>query len=400
MTRLTIRTFVTLMVLSWGHTSWNTAALAEETGPIFIGLDADMSSGAAEGGEAIRRGGDLAIRDINGKGGVLGRPLKMVVRDHRGNPARGKDNILEFAAIEQMVAVLGGIHTPVALHELKDIHDGKLIYLSPWAAGTPIVDNGHSPNYVFRISVRDALAGGFMVDQAIKSGHKKLGLLFERTGWGRSNERAVKTALKKLGMEPVGLEWFNWGVVDVSAEVDRLIQRGADAVILVANPREGGIALKAMADRPKNKRIPIISHWGITGGNFFADNRDALANVNFSFLQTFSFLKPPFPDRAKEFFAAYQRTFPETMRPENVLSPVGAAHAYDIIQILAKAVTMAGTTDRPKVRDALENIKFYAGLMKDYAPPFTPTRHDALDSGSFIMARYDANGAIRPLDLK
>jgi branched-chain amino acid transport system substrate-binding protein len=340
----------------------------------------------------------LAIKDVNNRGGVLGRNLKLVVRDHRGNPVRGKDNIAEFSGMKNLVAVLGGIHTPVALYELKDIHKNKLIYLGPWAAGTPIVKNGFMPNYVFRVSVRDAFAGGFLVNYALKLGYKKLGLLFERTGWGRSNERAVKTALLKLGMKPAGIEWFGWGIGSLSDEIKRLSNQGADAVILVANPKEGGIAVKSMATRPTNKQLPIISHWGISGGDFFKDNRENLKKIEFSFLQTFSFLKPPFPDRANRFFQAYKSAYTDIKRPEDVPSPVGAAHAHDLIHLLAKAITQAGTTDRSNVRDALEKIKSYSGLMKDYAPPFTATRHDALDASSFIMTRYDENGVIRPVE--
>ena len=90
--------------------------------PIIVGLDADMSSGSANSGEAIRRGMALAIDVINRSGGVLGRPMRIVVRDHRGNPTRGIDNIEAFARTENLVAVVGGLHTPVALAELEAIN--------------------------------------------------------------------------------------------------------------------------------------------------------------------------------------------------------------------------------------------------------------------------------------
>ena len=99
---------------------------------LIIGLDADMSSGSAKSGEAIRRGVQLAIDQINKQGGLLERPLKLVVRDHRGNPDRGVDNIREFSEMPNLLAVVGGIHTPVALEELPLIHENKIVYLSPW----------------------------------------------------------------------------------------------------------------------------------------------------------------------------------------------------------------------------------------------------------------------------
>jgi len=100
---------------------------------IVIGLDADMSSGNAEAGEAIRRGIVLALDELHRAGGLLGRPLQLVVRDHQGNPARGVDNMEAFARMDNLVAVVGGIHSPVALAELETVHRHRLIFLVPWA---------------------------------------------------------------------------------------------------------------------------------------------------------------------------------------------------------------------------------------------------------------------------
>ncbi|KJU84398.1 ABC-type branched-chain amino acid transport [Candidatus Magnetobacterium bavaricum] len=62
------------------------------------------------------------------------------------------------------------------------------------------------------------------------------------------------------------------------------------------------------------------------------------------------------------------------------------------------AINNAKTFDRASIRDALEDIKHYNGLVKTYAPPFTKTRHDALDVNDYFMATYDANGAIVPMN--
>lgn len=367
------------------------------TAPIIVGLDADMSSGSAPAGEAIRRGAILAIREINSAGGVLGRPLKLVVRDHKGNPARGLDNIEDFAKDDNLVAVIGGLHTPVALHELEAIHRLKIIYLGPWAAGTPVVDNGHAPNFVFRVSVRDQYAGGYLVGHAKNKGYRKIGLLLERTGWGRSNEKAMRSAIERHGLRQVGIEWFNWGVRDLSKQINNLVVAGAEAVLLVANAREGAVAVRAMAGRSSSSRVPVISHWGITGGNFPEIVGTDLDKVDLQFLQTFSFISPPYPDRAKKVFAAYRKAFAGVDGPEDVFSPVGTAHAYDLVHLLAAAIRKAGTTDRSEVRDALEQLDRYEGLVRDYDPPFTPLRHDALTTADFRMATFADGGAIVPI---
>ena len=366
--------------------------------PIIVGMDADMSSGAAVSGEAIKRGAQIAIDEINARGGVLGSPLALMVMDHRGNPARGKDNIEELSEVDGVVAVVGGIHTPVALAQLDLIHQNELIYLSAWAAGTPVVDNGRDPNYVFRVSVRDQFAGEFLLTAAVERGHKSPCLLLEETGWGRSNERAFGAAAKKLSTSIVDLQWFNWGVADLSTHLRLFKERGCDVVMLVANPSEGAVAIQSMLSLDKAQRLPIISHWGITGGDFGAAVGQDFSEIDLVFLQTYSFIKPTHPERASELITTYIERFDGVSNAEEIPAPVGTAHAYDLIHLLAMAMEQAGTTDRSKVREALENLPEYKGLIRDYSPAFTADRHDALDARDFSLARFSQNGAIIPVD--
>ena len=379
-----------ICVLTPAHSS-------DEVRPIFIGLDADMSSGGAQSGEAIRRGALVALREINASGGVLGRPLRLVVKDHRGNPARGVDNIEAFALHKDLVAVLGGSHTPVALAELEAIHRHRIVYLGPWAAGTSIVANGYNPNFVFRVSVRDEHAGGFMIKAARDRGFERPGLLLWQTSWGRSNEKAMTAAANDIGMRTLPIEWFNSGETDGSEQIKALAARGADVVLLVSNVTEGIAIVRSMAKLPKEKRLPIISHWGITIGDFFGQAAPALSTVDLSFLQTFSFLAPPFPNRAKTLYDGYCLLFGPCKSATDIGSPVGVAHAYDLIHLLRIAIETSGSTDRQVIRGALEKISSHQGVMRNYEFPFTAESHDALDARDFRLSRFDAQGAILPV---
>jgi branched-chain amino acid transport system substrate-binding protein len=75
-------------------------------------------------------------------------------------------------------------------------------------------------------------------------------------------------------------------------------------------------------------------------------------------------------------------------------SPAGIAHAYDLTHILARALRLARTTDRVALRDALEQVRGYDGLVRRYAAPFTPTRHEALSEDDLFMAHYDRQGQL------
>ena len=373
----------------------------EPTKKLIIGLDSDMSSGAAESGEALRRGAFLAVKEINLAGGVLGSELELVVRDHRGNPARGIDNLNEFAEMDSLLAVIGGFHTPVLLAELETIHNHKILTVVAWAAGTAIVENGYTPNYVFRVSVRDEFAGEVLTDHASKKGCSKPGLLLERTGWGRSNEKAIEDALSGRNRDSAGTVWFDWGVTGLNEEVSDLIENGAECLLLVCNPREGVLVAKAMAGLPEQKRVPIISHWGIVGGGreFYRKIEPYVGQIDLSFIQTYSFMDPPFEYRSERLFLMYRDEFQDVKVPEDIFTPAATAHAYEAVHLLALAAKKANSREPNQVRDALENLGEYAGLIRHFDPPFTPTRHDALSKEDIRMCRYGKNGIILPTNV-
>lgn len=365
--------------------------------PIVVGLDADMSAGTRPAGEALRRGIILALKEINRAGGVLNRPMQLEIRDHRSNPARGIDNMEDLAQIEDLVAVIGGAHTPTAIATLDTVHRLQIPYLIPWAAGTRIVQNGRTPNFVFRVSAPDDMVGPYLIRAATERGFKRPGLLLWNTAWGRSNEEAMIGALEERGLKAAGIEWFNTSESNMTDQIRRLIERGADVVMLVAGPRDGAVAVQSMARMDAAERLPIISHWGIALGNFYELTANILPDVDLSFLQTFSFVRPPVPARAQRLYDAYCAEFKDCDKPELLPVPGAIAHVYDLVHLLAKAVKKAGSTDREKIRVAFENLGRHDGIMRRYDPPFTEERHDALDTSSFILCRFGPNGAILPI---
>lgn len=84
---------------------------------------------------------------------------------------------------------------------------------------------------------------------------------------------------------------------------------GAEAIVLVANSSDDLIAVRSMAELANEQRLPIISHWGITGGDFHARAQQYLPGVELSFLQTYTFLAPTHKDKSIAVLAAYCKPF-------------------------------------------------------------------------------------------
>ena len=164
---------------------------------------------------------------------------------------------------------------------------------------------------------------------------------------------------------------------------------------MVANAAEGASIVESMARRPQDKRLSVFAHWGITGGNFFEAIGEDLSKVQLQVLQTYSFIDAK-RTKAKAVIEHYLSTF-KVNNLHEIFAPVGTAHAYDLIHVLALAIDKAGTIERPEVRLALEQIESYSGLIRDYQPPFSPTRHEGLDASDYSLATYDFSGTIIPV---
>ena len=350
--------------------------------PVFVGLIAPLSGGSAASGQAIQRGMLLAIEEVNRAGGVLGRPLQLVARDLQNDPSAGVAALEELVAQYRIVAVFGGIFSPVMLGQLETVHALRVPLINPWGSVTAITRNGYEPNYAFRVSVSDADADEFLVRYALEVvGARRPGIVADTTAWGDSNVAGLTAGLGRRGTTPAGVERFDQGETNLTRQLGRLRAAGADALLMVANAPEGAATVRGL--RTLDWRVPVVSHWGISGGPFAelagVENAEGVLT-----LQTFSFFGPRSP-LAERVLRAYHDRF-GTRHVEEVVAPVGVAHGYDGVQLLAAAIRQAGTTEGPAVRAALERLGPYEGLVKRYAPPFTPERHDALQVEDYLMA--------------
>ena len=364
--------------------------------PVRIGIDAEFSLPGSSSAQAIERGARLALAEINARGGVLGgRPLELVIRDNRSVPARSQENLRELAQLPGMVAVFCGRYSPVVLEDIPLVHQLGLILLDPWASADGIVDNGFSPNYVFRLSLADRWALPAMLRHAWGRGAKRVGVLLPNTSWGRSSRAAIERTTGAGIPAVIGTAWYNWGDKSLLRPYLELLHQGAQAILFVANDSEGGTLMREMAALPKEQRLPLVLHWGVTGGALAESAGAALGQLDLAVVQTFSFLSGE-PRRIARFLELW-RQYHGPIEPERIASPVGVAHAYDMTHLLARAIDVAGSDDRAQVRAALERLREHDGLIRRYVQPFGPADHEGLGPENVFMATFRADGTIVPL---
>jgi branched-chain amino acid transport system substrate-binding protein len=364
--------------------------------PVRVGIDAEFGLVDSTSAQAIELGLRAAIHEVNAAGGVLGgRPLELVVRDNRSMPARALANLRELAAVPDLVAVFGGKFSPVVLDAVPVIHELQLPFFAVWSSADAIVDNLRRPNFVFRVALRDSLAMPKLLDSAQARGFRSVGLMLANTGWGRSNLAAAQSHLAQPGRPKVAnVAWFNWGETTLLKRYQGLVEAGAQALVLVANDDDAAGLVREIATLPQAQRLPVLCHQGITGGKFVELAGASLQAVDLTVVQTFNFSNAA-PRQREQFLLSASRVA-GISRVEQIVAPTGVAHAYDALHILARAISLAGSTARPSIRNALEQVPEHRGLIKHYRPPFSSLRHEALGPGELVIARYRHDGVLVP----
>lgn len=373
-------------------------APARAADPVYIGIDEAYSIKTNTAPKAIERGVLAAIDEINARGGVLGgRPLKIITTDNQGVSARGRDNFAELASRPDVVAVLGGKFSPITVETLPEANRLKVPLVSVWGSADPITDGAPSPSYVFRLSLKDSWGVEALLLRA-KSAHKaqRVCAVLPNTSWGRSGEAVLRSKAPPHGISLVDVRWYNWGEQNFQEVLTACVRAQAQAIVLVANEREAAVLLGQLAQLPARERLPVVAHWGLTGGSIHDMARDALEKIDMQVIQTFTFIGNQRP--AAKRLAAWIMKDANLNDVRQIPSPVGSAHAYDMTHLLAMAVDQARSTRGDDVRRALESLaKPFDGAVRRYAPPFTPTRHEALTAREVLFVRIDRDGALVPV---
>lgn len=365
--------------------------------PVFIGFNGSFGQKSDTSSKAIELGAKIAIDEINARGGVLkGRPLALVTKDNQGLTMRGRDNYVELAGQKDMVAVLGGKHSPVIIETIPEAQKMQVPYISVWGSANQITDTIPTDSYMFRVSLKDEWGVAALLAESVKvSTNRNVCVLVPNTLWGRSGERVLRDNSQRLRANLVSVNWYNWGDKTFERQLDACATSNASAILMIANEGEGALIIKELAARPKAERVPVVAHWGITGGDFAELTGHALDKVDLRVIQTFSFVNNPRP-QAKA-LAAKAAAAQGEASADMIVSPVGIAQAYDTVYLIASAVNKAQSTQGTAVRNALEKLPAYDGVIKRYAPAFTVTHHDALSSQQVVFVRILSNGSMLPI---
>ncbi|MDE1980875.1 MAG: ABC transporter substrate-binding protein [Betaproteobacteria bacterium] len=356
-------------------------AMAAE--PIKIGVSGPFTGGSSPMGLSMRDGVRLATEEINKAGGVLGRKIQLIERDDEAKNERGVQVTQELISREKVVADVGYINTGVALASQRFYEEAKIPVINNVATGSLITKQFLPPeykdNYVFRTSANDGIQSHMIVEEAItKRKFTKVAILADSTNYGQLGREDLEKALAARGIKPVAVEKFNIKDTDMTAQLLRAKEAGAQAILTYGIGPELAQIANGMAKL--GWKVPMIGSWTLSMANFI-DN--AGANSNGARMPQ-TFIQEPNTPKRKAFIDAYVKAY----HPANgrIPSPVSAAQGYDSMYLLAAAIKQAGTTDGPAIRAALEDLKQpVEGVVTNYNKPYSHDNHEAITANIPVM---------------
>ena len=307
--------------------------------PIVIGLAGPFSQPR---GMAMRQAAELAIREINARGGVRpngrgsGRELALRIVDDSGRADAAIRVATVLANDPTVVAVIGHLTSGTSLAAARVYGEGRrpVTMISPSASSPDL--SGVNP-YVFRVCPTDLSHGAQLARFALRQlGARRAGLIYIDDDYGRGLRQSFAAEFRQLGGDLISEDPALGTTRTLEPYLARLRQRGGIDVLVLATERGGAeLALREMT------RLGL--RWPVLGG-------DALTGIEVEGVRLSSAYLPDKPgERNAAFVAAYGRA------NEGRLPDHRGAGSYDIVYLLAR-VLEAGGTDRATIRDHLARV--------------------------------------------
>jgi branched-chain amino acid transport system substrate-binding protein len=319
------------------------AVVASAEGPIRIGASLSLTGTYAKLGKNQHEGYQLCEKDLNAKGGLLGRKVQFVVYDDQSMPATAVRLYEKLITEDKVDAIMGPYSSPVTEAAVNVTEKYKKVMVAPLAATTSIFKKGRK--YIFMvISPAEGYLEG-LVDMAARRGLKTVAVVNEDTLFSKAAASGAVELAKKKGMQVVFTEAYPKGNTDFSALLTKLKAASPD-VLAAATYFDDAVALtRQMKELNVNPKM-----YGVTVGGDLPEFYDTLKQ-NAEYIYGATQWEPtlPYPGN-QEWFDTYKKEFGHEPSYHSAAGYAGCV-------IYAEAVKRANSLDGDKVRDQLLKLE-------------------------------------------
>lgn len=363
-------------------TVWPIAAFAQDTVKVGVVESLNGPPAITDFGDSYLQGIKLALKDYQAGGGKT--KIELVVYDDEANPQKAVSLVQRLIQNDQVPIVIGTASSGNVLAFAPILQKAEI----PLVAGPSIATNitaqfiDQKPSYIFRCSMVEKFQIEALLDWAAKS-FQKIGLVHSTTGYGSVSAKEIEAGMKARGKELVAIEAAAPGVNDLTPQIIKMRDAGAELVLDFHESFE--LVFRPMARL--NYHPKVAGNWG-------------LSSLKIEQVVGRETLDGTVMGQALDLGNPKTKQFDERMRAEygnDYRWPVVAALGYDAGQIVFKAVDKVGKSDPKAIRDVIESIDGIKAISNTPARPYSPTDHECLDRQDVFLGVWK-NGQVVRLD--
>ena len=349
--------------------------LAAQGGTIKIGAILSVTGPASNLGAPEAKTLEMLVEQTNAAGGIAGRKVELVLKDSMASPEKAISFARQLIEEEQVLAILGPTGSGETL-KIKDICEENQTILVSCASGEAIVNP--VAKWVFKTPQNDSFAVIWIYRYLKEKGISRIGVVVSNTGFGNLGKGQLEKYAPEYGIEILIAEVYDKEATDLTGVLTKVKAKDVQAVVNWSIEPAQSLVIKNM--RQLGMNVPLFQSHGFGNIRYVEAAGQAAEGVIFPCGRLLVVDTLPAGHPQKALLEKYKGQY-ESKYKEDVSTFGG--HAYDAFTILAEAIKRAGSTDKEKVRQAIENLRGFAGTAGIFN--FSAADHNGLDMSSFEM---------------
>jgi branched-chain amino acid transport system substrate-binding protein len=319
---------------------------------------------------------EMLVAETNKKGGILGKKVELIVKDSGASPEKAFSFAKQLIEEDKVFAIIGPSTSGETMKIKSLAEEGKTILMS--CAAAEVIVNPVA-KYVFKTPQKDSDAVLMIFQQMKKMKISKIGVVSSNTGFGGAGKAQIEKLAPEHGITILVNEVYDKAASDLTAEVTKLKAGNVEAVINWSIEPAQAIVIKNA--RQIGLKVPIFQSHGFGNIKYVDAAGEAAEGVMFPAGRLLVADQLPKNNPQRELLLKYKKDYQSYCQGEECSTFGG--HAYDAFIILQKAIEKANSTDKEKVRAAIEQLKGVVGTAGIFN--FSPTDHNGLGIDAFVM---------------
>jgi len=311
---------------------------------IKIAVVGPMTGSNANVGDQVKRGAELAAKDINATGGVLGGKIVLSIEDDVCDPKQAV-SVANRVVGEQIKLVDGHVCSGASIPASAVYADSGVLMMSPATVNSKLTDEAFAKGWttIMRLYARDDAQGDLIGSWLAKTyAGKKIAFVHDKSAYGRGLADRVRARMNADGVKEILFEGINPGEKDYAAIIAKLKAAHADVVYYGGYPTEGGLIARQSADQ--GYKFQLVGTSGFVAPEFWSIAGPAGEGTLF-----------PFPADPKLFSSA--KRVVEEFQATGYAPEGFTLFSYAAVQALAEGVKRAGKVDAVAIAQALRTGK-------------------------------------------